>query len=141
MTSIAFALVLPVTLGSDKDSKAIELVLNQYSEAVRTYDIKLLDKLFDPAYVEVSPVGEVDLRDKVLSFYKEKGSAPESMKVDEMMIRTPTKGFAVAIFRQTANMKIQDKVVSLSFRVTVSLRQTKSKWRMFSSQFVGIRTK
>lgn len=139
MTSVALALVL--AQGPDKDSKAIELVLTQYAEATRTYDAKTLDRLFDPAYVEVSPAGEVDLRDKVLSFYKVASPSPESMKIDELMVRIPSKGTAVAIFRQSVNMKVQETIRTINFRVTVTLKQTKSSWRMFSAHFVGIRAK
>ena len=141
MTSTTLSLIFVISQAPYKAATEIEWVLNNYAEATRTYDVKALDKLFDPEYVEVSPLGEVDLRDKVLSFYKQPGPAPDSKKIDELTIRLPAKGFAVAIFRQTANIKIQDKTVSRSFRVTVNLKHSGNNWRMFSTQFGGLKVK
>ena len=62
------------------------------ADAQRTFDQAAMDRLLTDDYVEVSPVGEVDSRAKVLSFYtpeaRAKGPQPSSVVLDEPNIRT-----------------------------------------------------
>ena len=123
------------------DTDAVSKTLRQYAEATRNYDWKALDRLFAPEYVEVSPLGEVDVRDKAISFYKQPGPSPDSIAFDELTVRYPGRDFAVAIFRETATIKRGEKEVTMPFRVTVGLKRHGKEWQLYSSQFVAIRLK
>src|SRR5262245_7898698 len=85
---------------------AIEVLLKQFVEAQRSFDLKQIDASLAPDYVEISPVGEVDPRAKVLTFYapeKRVADAPEAA-LDE--INTRMYGdMAVTIARLTYQMK------------------------------------
>ena len=55
----------------------IEVLLNTFVQAQRTFDVSQLNEILAPDYVEISPAGEVDPRAEVLSFY-----APEKKVAD-----------------------------------------------------------
>src|SRR3982751_2056958 len=55
---------------STKNSQALQTLVKQMTDAQLTYDSATLDKLFTADYIEISPLGEFDNRDKVLGFYK-----------------------------------------------------------------------
>jgi len=56
-----------------KVEEEINTLLRQFAEAQKNYDARVLDEILAPDYVEISPLGEVDPRAKVLGFY-----APEN---------------------------------------------------------------
>ncbi len=142
---MAFPLFLASALFGQTSLDAIRSTITQYNEAVRVYDSVALDRHFHPDYVEVSPVGEVDSRARTLSFYKlpegKKPASPDSISLDELSVRMPTKDVAIAIFRLTMTFKNGEQKFDMQFRATSCLKLEKGKWLIFGTQAVGMRPK
>src|ERR1044072_444020 len=61
---------------SSKDDEALKSLVRQMTDAQAAYDAATLDKIFTADYIEISPVGEFDPREKVLGFYKPEMKPP-----------------------------------------------------------------
>ncbi len=115
------------------------------ASAQTNFDTATLDKIYASDYIEVSPIGEVDAREKAVGFYKpEANSERDKIKMvvtaDEFSIR-PYKNFAVVIarftFAQTDNALPSRPPVS--FRATIVCRKEKGAWKIGSVQATSIR--
>lgn len=67
---LASSFAQPKTTVSGKAESALQNLIKQMVEAQAAYTPSALDKLLAPDYIEISPLDEVDLRNKVLEFYK-----------------------------------------------------------------------
>lgn len=127
----------------NSNEQALINLINQTIKAQTNFDATSLDKIYASDYIEVSPVGEVDLREKAVGFYKTQvpdGSVKTSSTADDFLVRF-YKDFAVIIARITFLQGGSDiPVRSLaSFRATYVCRKEKGKWKISSVQFTGIR--
>lgn len=120
-------------------TEAVRARLQAYAEATRTYDAKALDAFLHPAYIEVSPLGDVDDRSRTLSFYTPAAAAsaprPDALLIEELTVRFPTRDVAVAVFRETAVFGAARR----SFRATAALKKERAGWLLFSLQATGLR--
>lgn len=122
----------------------LKSLLKKMADAQTAYDAPALDRILASDFIEISPVGEFDLRDKVLSFYtpKEKaasGNMSASIEISEYSIRT-YDNFAVVISRFTYSVIADGKPVPpRSMRVTTVFRIEKGEWKIASAQYTGIR--
>ncbi|RYG34907.1 nuclear transport factor 2 family protein [bacterium] len=121
----------------------VESTLQAFAEAVRTLDGKALEPLLHRDYVEVSPLGDVDPRVKVLSYYEipaeNRPKEYPKFRMEDLIIRTPTSDTAVAIFKQTAIFATGPMKGERSFRATAMLRKEGDKWLMYSFQATPLR--
>ncbi|MBV6323438.1 nuclear transport factor 2 family protein [Duganella violaceipulchra] len=114
-------------------------LVQSYTEAQRDFEPSKIDAIVTRDFYEVSPLGEVDPREKVLGFYlpANKREAP-TMEVSEP---------AVQVFGNTGTV-----VVKLSGSVTVNAEKRNfalragyvavnegGKWKLASAQYTGIR--
>ncbi len=114
-------------------------LVQSYTEAQRDFEPSKIDAIVTRDFYEVSPLGEVDPREKVLGFYlpANKRAAP-TMEVSEP---------AVQMFGNTGTV-----VVKLSGSVTVNAEKRNfalragyvavnegGKWKLASAQYTGIR--
>ena len=119
-------------------------LLRQLAEAQKNYDAAKLDEMLAPDYVEISPAGEVDSREKVLGFYApEKKSARQgemvSYELDEITSRI-YGDMAIVVARLPFTVKTPDgQTISRAFRCTFVCRKVRGKWRIASAQYTGIR--
>lgn len=116
-------------------------VVQMLADAQRTFDQAAMNRVLADDYVEISPVGEVDLRAKVLGFYtpdqKGKGPLPSSVVLDEPNIRV-YGDHAVVIARQTINMEVGGVARAVVMRTTAQLRKVAGAWRIASMQYTPI---
>jgi uncharacterized protein (TIGR02246 family) len=127
-----------------KDETALKSLVRQMTDAQQNYDSGALDKIFTADYVEISPVGEFDPREKVLGFYKPELKPPAekmsaTVETDEFSIRN-YGDFAVVIAR--LNYKITSDGKTLpprGIRATIVCRKEKGAWKIASAQYTGIR--
>ncbi len=119
----------------------IEVLLQTFVEAQRTFDVRQLDELLTPDYVEISPAGDVDPRAKVLSFYapdKKVADAPAAT-LDEISTRL-SGDTAITIARVTYHMKGADgAAVERSMRCVFVTRIVETRWKLVSTQYTPIR--
>ena len=121
----------------------INNLLRQFTEAQKNYDAGVLDKILAPDYVEISPLGEVDPRAKVLGFYapEKKGERGELVAygLDEMTTRI-YGDTAIVVARLPFTVKTPDgQTMSRALRCTIVCRKLHGKWLIASAQYTGIR--
>jgi ketosteroid isomerase-like protein len=128
-----------------KDEKDLKSLVKQMTDAQMNYQPEKLDKILTADYIEISPVGEFDPREKVLGFYKlEMKPPPDKMsatvEADEFSIRN-YGNFAIVITSLNYKMTSEGKPLPpRSIRATFVLRKEKGAWKIASAQYTGIRT-
>ena len=146
ISTIAFVTIL-TAIGfaqTNKDEAAIQAVVKRMVTAQTAYDAKTLDAIFASDYIEISPVGEFDPRDKVLCFYKpevkpDPSKMTASTEITDWSIRS-YGGFAVAIARFNYSVTMEGKPLPpRSMRAMAVLRKEKGNWKIASVQYTGIR--
>lgn len=114
------------------------------TDAQANYDAATLDKIFTADYIEISPVGEFDPREKVLGFYKPELKQPAAKmsattEATEFSIRVYDK-FAVIITRLNYTITSEGKPLPpRSMRATIVCKKEKGAWKIASAQYTGIR--
>jgi uncharacterized protein (TIGR02246 family) len=143
-----FALVLILTgslaFAQTKDDESLKALVKQMTDAQAAYDANTLDKIFTSDYIEISPVGEFDPREKVLGFYKPELKPPAGKmsavtEATEFSIRNYGK-FAIVITRLNYTITTDGKTLPpRSIRATIVCRKEKGAWKIASAQYTGIR--
>ncbi len=134
---------LPV-IAQNTDEQALKSLIKTMTDAQTNFDASTLDAIFTPDYIEVSPFGEFDPREKVLGFYKPELKPPAdkmstALQIDEYSIRVYEKT-AVVIAKLTYSITAEGKAMPpRSMRVTLVCLRGKSGWKIASAQYTGIR--
>lgn len=133
-------LVVVISVGAlnqskqNKDEQALRALIKQMTAAQSRFDPATLEKIYASDYIEVSPIGDVDPREKAIGFYKPEANANKSeaspaVAVDEYQLRS-YGNFAIVIarftFAQTENQTPARPPVG--FRVTLTCRKEKGAW-------------
>lgn len=140
-----FILVLSgYVFAQNKTDESLKSLVKQMTDAQMNYQPETLDKIFTADYVEISPVGEFDTRDKVLGFYKPEMKPPAakmsaSVEATDFSIRN-YGDFAVVIARLNYTMTSEGKALPpRGIRATIVCRKAKGAWKIASAQYTGIR--
>lgn len=140
-----FILILSgFVFAQSKDDESLKALIKQMTDAQTAYDAAALDKIFTADYIEISPVGEFDPREKVLGFYKPELKPPAdkisaTTELAEFSIRNYEK-FAVVIVRLNYTITAEGKTLPpRSMRATVVCRKEKGAWKIASAQYTVIR--
>lgn len=141
---IAIFLTSSFAFAQTKDEAELTKLVNKMVAAQMNYDAAALDAVFTADYIEISPVGEFDPRDKVLGFYKAElkpDPAKVSTKSDasEWSIRVRDKS-AVVILRLDYTITADGKTMPpRGMRVMLVCAKEKGVWKIASAQYTGIR--
>lgn len=147
MKFLSFILILILSgfvFAQSKDDESLKALVKQMTDAQTAYDAAALDKIFTADYIEISPVGEFDPREKVLGFYKPELKPPANKisattELAEFSIRNYEK-FAVVIVRLNYTITAEGKTLPpRSMRATVVCRKEKGAWKIASAQYTVIR--
>lgn len=128
----------------NKDEPAFRSLIKQMTDAQLAYDAAALDKIFTTDYIEISPVGEFDPREKVLGFYTPEakaaaGKMSAKLDVTDFSIRQYDK-FAIVISKFTYMLENEGKPLPpRSMRVMTVFKKEKDGWKIASAQYTGIR--
>jgi ketosteroid isomerase-like protein len=147
LISLTLALSAISTLAQSpaKDEATFRSLIKQMTDAQIAYDAAALDKIFTADYIEISPVGEFDPRDKVLGFYTPEakaaaGKMSAKLDVTDFSIRSYDK-FAIVISKFTYMLENEGKPLPpRSMRVMTVFRKEKDAWKITSAQYTGIRS-
>ncbi|MFT3763471.1 MAG: nuclear transport factor 2 family protein [Pseudoxanthomonas sp.] len=140
LATFLFAAIFLVALSPPAhaaDAQTPEEAAQRYLQAEAQFDLPALQAVLDPAFVEISPAGEVDEHDKVLSFY-----APDK-KIDTPPTRV--EPFLTRLHGDTAvlstriTFEMQGQVRALALGITA--RRGESGWKLLSAQYTGVRPK
>lgn len=115
-------------------------------DAQMKFDLKALDSILAPDYVEISPIGDVDERAEVMGFYTPEAKAqmlaagmePVSTVLEEPRVRVYGDQ-AVVISKDTATLKVKGVEQQRPARVLFHFRKFGGKWLLQSSQFTWIK--
>ena len=127
-----------------KEEDALKSLVKQLTDAQQNYDAAALDKIFTADYIEISPAGEFDPREKVLGFYKPELKPP----ADKMTATTEATDFSIRVYEKFAvviarfNYTITSdgkQMPPRSIRATIVCRKEKGAWKIASAQYTGIR--
>jgi uncharacterized protein (TIGR02246 family) len=127
-----------------KDDESLKALVKQMTDAQSAYDAAALDKIFTADYIEISPVGEFDPREKVLGFYKPESKPPTvkmsaTTELADFSIRNYEK-FAIVIVRLNYTITVEGlQQLPRSMRATIVCRKEKGAWKIASAQYTGIR--
>ena len=130
--------------GQTKDDAALKSLVKQMTDAQINYQPAILDKIFTSDYIEISPAGEFDTREKVLGFYKPEIKPPAG-KMSAMVEATDFSirnygVFAVVIARLNYTMTSEGKPLPpRSIRVSLFCKKENGSWKIASAQYTGIR--
>ena len=115
-------------------------LITRFTEAQRTFQPAILAELTTADYVEVSPLGELDPRDKMLGFYgPENKIDPPPMTMTDTIVRTFGDA-AVVITTLTYQVKYPDNTVhATAYRDTFVAHLTSSGWKLVSAQYTAVR--
>ena len=145
LAAVACCIAVPQQSKEKKDEQELTALVKRMTEAQSKFDPATLDKIFTSDFIEISPIGEVDPRDKTIGFYKPEAN-PQADKTsvsvtsDEFLIRTYSN-FAVVIARITY-APVGDAAAArtpLSIRATFVCRKENGVWKIGSAQYTGIR--
>jgi ketosteroid isomerase-like protein len=129
---------------TQKDEAKLTALVKQMTGAQMNYQPDALDKIFASDYIEISPVGEFDPREKVLGFYKpemkpDASKMTASVEATDFSIRNYDK-FAIVIARLNFTRTVEGKTLPpISMRATIVCRKEKGEWKIASVQYTGIR--
>ena len=115
-------------------------LVQAYTEAQRDFEPSKIDAIVTRDFYEVSPLGEVDPREKVLGFYlpANKRDAP-TMEVSEPSIQMHgNTGTILVKLSGTVAVPNAEKR-SFSLRVGYVAVNEGGKWKLASAQYTGIR--
>ena len=126
-----------------KDDGTFKSLIRQMTDAQIAYDAATLDKIFTVDYIEISPVGEVDSRQKVLGFYnaeaKLAAGTPPKLELSDYLIRSYDK-FSIVILRVSYTLMSEGKPLPpRGMRVMTVFRKEKGEWKIASAQYTIIR--
>ena len=127
-----------------KDDESLKNLVKQMTDAQMNYQPDALDKIFAADYIEISPIGEFDPREKVLGFYKPEmkppaGKMSATVEATDFSIRN-YGDFAVVITKLNYTMTSEEKSLPpRSIRATIVCRKEKGEWKIASAQYTGIR--
>jgi hypothetical protein len=143
LKAIGLALLLSVSIAAQtpRPEAFIEVLLNTLVDAQMRFDAAQLDELLAPEYVEVSPVGDVDPRAKVLSFYTpdKKVAVVPTASLDEITTRVHDDT-AVTVALLTYHMKSPTgETADRSMRCVFVTRIIERRWKLVSTQYTPIR--
>lgn len=136
---------VPAVFAQTKNDEALKSLVKQMTAAQAAYDAAALDKILTADYIEISPVGEFDSREKVLGFYKPELKPPAKKmtamtEATDFSIRSYGQ-FAVVIMRLNYTITSEGKPLPpRSMRATLVCRKEKSVWKIASAQYTGIRS-
>jgi ketosteroid isomerase-like protein len=131
---------LPVQAAEDAGKSVTDLV-QRFTQAQGAMDAPGLAAMTAENYIEISPLGEVDPREKMLTFYvKDDKHVPPTMTVDEMTTRVFGET-AVVIARISYSLVNEGQPRTFSLRSTFVAEKVGGAWKLVSAHYTPIRPK
>ena len=125
---------------ADDPADVLNLV-RQHVAAQTGFDVPKLAALTADNYVEVSPLGEVDTRDKMLAFYApEKKTATPVITVEEPLVRV-SGGTAVLIGKLAISVNAGGLSRQMAMRSSYVAVREGTVWKLMSAQYTAIAPK
>ncbi|WP_083411737.1 nuclear transport factor 2 family protein [Janthinobacterium sp. 1_2014MBL_MicDiv] len=120
------------------DAELLALV-QRHAQAQNSFDLAALKATTAENYVEISPVGAVDEREKMLSFYapEQKWPSPQ-LQVDEPAVRVFGETALISA-RLSYRLDQEGAARTFAMRAGYVARLVDNQWLLVSAQYTGIR--
>ncbi len=121
---------------ADDTGAAVISLTGKFLEAQRNFDLPAIRAMTAENYVEVSPAGELDSREKMLGFYApdKKTQAPPMTVENEL-----TRVFGDVAIQTVKLTYTMGEARKMSLRATLVAHKRGGEWKMVSAQYTGIR--
>lgn len=115
-------------------------LVKRFTEAQQKMDVPTLQALTAENYVEVSPLGEVDTRERMLTFYvkKDEKQALPALTVEDSTARL-LGDTAVVIAKVSYASVVEGQNRTFSLRTTFVAEKRNGVWKLVSAQYTPIR--
>jgi hypothetical protein len=138
MAGVLACLSITVAQAATPEQSVSELV-QRFTTAQGTFDRAALEALTAENYIEISPIGEVDPRAKMLSFYVKHDDKPlPAITVDEIMPRV-LGNTAVVLAKMSYVMTVGGQTRTAAVRSSFVALQQDGAWKLVSAQYTPIR--
>ena len=125
--------------GQGPDAAAVSDLVNKFIEAQVQADAATLRALTAEQYVEISPLGEVDPREKMLGFYvKVPGRVPPVTFADERTVAVFGDS-AMVTARMNITRTIEGQARTYGLRMRYVAHKEGGQWKLISMQATPIR--
>ncbi|NGZ84638.1 nuclear transport factor 2 family protein [Duganella aceris] len=124
----------------ESPQQALLQLVQSYSDAQIGFEPQKIDAVVTRDFIEVSPAGEVDPREKVLGFYEpsRKKGDPQRFIASEPVVRVFGNAASV-IVNLTGSATVNGEKRSFSFRAGYLAVKEGGQWKLASAQYTGIR--
>jgi len=138
----ADAKALATLAGQVREAGQVLQLVEAFTRAQHDFDQARLRALTTDNYVEISPIGEVDPRDKMLGFYDpgKKVDGP-AMTVSDTNVRMVGRDVAIAVTMISYSLPTRDGVRAVAMRAVFTARRDGRTWKLVSAQYTPIRAK
>ena len=136
--TVGAALVAGAAQAATVDAELVSLV-ERHAQAQSQFDQATLRNITAENYVEISPIGEVDSREKMLSFYAPESKRPApQLQVEEPAVRIMGDTALVSV-RLSYSMNQDGATRKFAMRGGYVARLIDKQWMLVSAQYTGIR--
>jgi ketosteroid isomerase-like protein len=120
----------------EDSAAAVTSVTGKFLEAQRSFDLPTIRALTADNYVEISPAGELDDREKMLGFYapEKKTQAPPLTVENEL-----TRVFGDVAIQTVKLTYTMGEARKMALRATLVAHKRGGEWKLVSAQYTGIR--
>lgn len=116
-------------------------LVQRYTDAQHDFEPAKIDAVVTRDFYEVSPLGEVDPREKVLSFYlPEKKRPAPTMEITESSIQLLGNAATVSV-KLAGAVEVGAEKRNFAFRAGYVAVNEGGTWKLASAQYTGIRPK
>lgn len=131
---------LPAAQAEENIPQQLFALITQYAQAQTSFDLGSLKAATADTFIEVSPIGEVDPREKVLGFYASSKKSPgPTLKIDYQNTRI-YGDTVVVLARMTYSMKGPDgQERQQALQACYVAYRLQDKWKLVSAQYTPIR--
>jgi ketosteroid isomerase-like protein len=119
--------------------QSVSELVQRFTTAQGTFDRAALEALTLENYIEISPLGEVDPRAKMLSFYVKHDDKPlPAISVDEITPRV-MGNTAIVLAKVSYAMTVGGQTRTSALRSSFVAQQQDGAWKLVSAQYTPIR--
>ena len=132
--------VAPAQSQRAEHDAALTGLADSFTRAQREYDQPKLAALTTPDYVEVSPVGHVDTRDEMLSFYApEKKRVSPDLTISERLVKQHGNAAVIVAKLSFAAPGPGGATQMRAMRASFVARRTGRTWRLAAAHYTPMR--
>lgn len=134
----AFGAATPVHAADDPTTAVLQLV-RQHAQAQSSFDQATLQTLTADNYIEISPVGEMDTREKMLGFYAQDKKRPGPAVAVEEAVTRFLGDSAIVVAKMAYTMTLDGNSRNFAMRASFVAQKTNGVWKLVSAHYTGIR--